>query len=49
MKKDEIIKITEECLKGVPDLKKRIRLIDVALKKDTYDNCYSRRTAAGTK
>lgn len=37
MKRDKIIELTEEYLKSVPDLKKRIRLIDVALEKGNYD------------
>lgn len=37
MKRDKIIELTEEYLKSVPDLKKRIRLIDVSLKERTYD------------
>lgn len=37
MKREEVINLSEEWLKSVPDLKKRIRLIDVALKKDSYD------------
>lgn len=37
MKQEKIINLADEWLKSVPDLRKRIRLIDVALKKDTYD------------
>lgn len=37
MTKDEIMDLTEKWLKSVPVIRKRIRLIDVALKKDTYD------------
>ena len=37
MKKDEIIKITDEWLKSVPDIKAKIRLIDDSLKDNTFD------------
>lgn len=37
MNKEELIKAADKELKSVPDMKKRIRLIDVALKNDTYD------------
>lgn len=37
MKRDEVIMLAEEWLKSVPDLKKRLRLIDIALKQDSYD------------
>lgn len=37
MTKEQIIKITEEWLNNFNDNKKRIKLIDTALKLDTYD------------
>ena len=37
MKRDEVIKLTDEWLKSVPNIRKRIRLIDIALKKDIFD------------
>lgn len=37
MKRKEVIKLAEEWLESVPDIRERIRLIDIALKKDSYD------------
>jgi DNA-directed RNA polymerase specialized sigma subunit len=37
LSKDEIIKITDEWLKSVPDMKRDIRLIDIEIKKDIYE------------
>lgn len=37
MTHDEVIKLTGEWLKYVSDIRKKIRLIDEALKKNTYD------------
>jgi len=37
MKRDDIVNTTEKWLKQVPDIKKKIRLIDVALKSECYD------------
>lgn len=37
MKRDDIVNTTEKWLKQVPDIKQKIRLIDVALKSESYD------------
>ncbi|KOA19337.1 hypothetical protein CLHOM_24430 [Clostridium homopropionicum DSM 5847] len=37
MNREETIKLAEEWLKSVPDIKKNIRVIDAELKKDIYD------------
>jgi RNA polymerase sigma factor (sigma-70 family) len=37
VKREEVIKLADIGLKSVPGIKKRIRLIDIALKKDSYD------------
>lgn len=37
MNREETIKLTDKLLKNIPDIRKRIKLIDVALKKDSYD------------
>lgn len=37
MTQDEVIKLADEWLKDVPSIRKKIRLIDKALKKNTYD------------
>lgn len=37
MKQEEVIKLANEWLKDIPVLKKRIDLIDTALKQDNYD------------
>ncbi|WP_443659288.1 sigma factor-like helix-turn-helix DNA-binding protein [Clostridium algidicarnis] len=37
MKREETIKLTDEWIKSVPDIRGRIRLIDISLKNDDYD------------
>lgn len=38
MSKDEIIKLTDEWLNSVPDMKRDIRLIDIEIKKGIYED-----------